>query len=109
MEMNEYQKKASETAIYPNVGNNPYYPALGLGGETGEVLNKVKKIMRDFHGDPSPELMEDIAHELGDVLWYVAQLCTELDMKLDDIAKGNIAMLSSRKQRGVLGGNGEKR
>lgn len=106
----EYQRLAGTTAIYPNVGDNIYYPALGLGGEAGEVLNKVKKIMRDCHGKDIPDkLLHDIKYELGDVLWYIAQLCTELRIDMSAVADDNIDKLRSRKERGKLKCSGADR
>ena len=109
MNLSDYQEKALTTALYPNQGSNPYYPALGLGGEVGEVLNKVKKIMRDHDGKITDEYREILKKELGDVLWYVAALASELDLNLDDIAQANIEKLASRKERGTLGGDGDNR
>ena len=105
----EYQTKAETTALYPNKGNNLYYPALGLGGETGEVLNKIKKVMRDHDGKLTDEFREILQQELGDVLWYVAALATECHLSLDEIAQTNIEKLFSRKERGVLQGSGDNR
>lgn len=109
MNFAEYQAKAATTALYPNQGNNLYYPALGLGGETGEVLNKIKKVMRDHHGEVTDEFREILKQELGDVLWYISALATELGLNLDDIAQTNLEKLFSRKQRGVITGNGDDR
>ncbi|MBI2473756.1 nucleoside triphosphate pyrophosphohydrolase family protein [Candidatus Uhrbacteria bacterium] len=109
MNFEEYQAKAATTALYPNQGRNLYYPALGLGGETGEVLNKIKKIMRDHQGEVTDEFREVLKQELGDVLWYVAALAGELRLDLDDIAQANIEKLFSRKERGVIQGSGDNR
>ncbi len=109
MNLSEYQEKALTTALYPNQGSNPYYPALGLGGEVGEVLNKVKKIMRDHDGKLTDEYREILRKELGDVLWYVAALASELDLDLDEVAQLNIEKLASRKERGTLSGDGDNR
>lgn len=109
MQFNEYQTKAQTTALYPNVGNNPYYPALGLGGETGEVLNKIKKIMRDHDGIITDEHREIIKSELGDILWYVSALASEFRLELHTIAQANIDKLISRQKRGVLQGSGDDR
>lgn len=109
MDFKEYQKESKKTALYPESGNNFIYPTLGLSGESGEVADKIKKIIRDDGGHVSEEKREDIKKELGDVLWYVAQLATELHLDLDDIAKGNLEKLFSRKERGVLGGSGDNR
>ncbi|MEK7151888.1 MAG: nucleoside triphosphate pyrophosphohydrolase family protein [Patescibacteria group bacterium] len=109
MDFKEYQKESKKTALYPDSGSNFIYPTLGLSGESGEVADKIKKIIRDDGGRVSEEKREDIKKELGDVLWYVAQLATELRLDLDDIAKANLEKLFSRKERGVLGGSGDNR
>ena len=109
MKFSEYQKKSRETAIYPDADNNFIYPTLGLVGEAGEVAEKIKKIIRDKHGNLDDETRNEIAKELGDVLWYIAQLSTELNLNLDDIANKNLEKLNNRKARGVLGGSGDNR
>lgn len=109
MKLSEYQQKARITALYPNVDSNPYYPALGLGGEVGEVLNKIKKIMRDHDGKITDEYREILKSELGDVLWYVAALASELKLDLDEIVQANIDKLLSRKERNTLHGDGDNR
>lgn len=103
----DYQAISGDTAIYPGKGTlfGLMYTGLGLG-ETGEVQGKIKKLYRD--GD-SPDKREAIKAELGDVLWYLAQTATELGFDLGEIALGNIDKLKSRKERGVLGGNGDNR
>lgn len=108
-QMNRYQEEAWETAIYPAKGDNLYYPALGLAGEAGEVCNKIKKIMRDRNGIPTAEQKLEIAKELGDVLWYLATLATELDSHLGCIAGDNLEKLADRKKRNMLGGSGDNR
>jgi NTP pyrophosphatase (non-canonical NTP hydrolase) len=109
MDCNEYQKQARKTAIYPSLGNNLYYPVLGLCGEAGEVAEKVKKIIRDRDGHLSEESRAAIAVELGDVLWYIANAASELGLSLNEIAKENLRKLSSRKKRKVLKGSGDDR
>jgi len=106
---NEYQSEATKTAAYPNIGNNIYYPTLGLCGESGEVAEKIKKIFRDDNGIVTNESKLKLEKELGDVLWYVAQLATELDLSLDEIATNNIRKLQSRKERNQLHGSGDNR
>lgn len=105
----EYQQRAGDTAKYPDVGRNPIYPTLGLAGETGEVCEKVKKVLRDRGGQFDADALAAIQKELGDVLWYVARLASELGLDLDTIAAGNLAKLASRQERGVLGGSGDER
>lgn len=109
MDFSEYQKKSRETAIYPNAGKDWIYPTLGLAGEAGEIANKMKKVIRDKNGKIDEEAQEDMRGELGDILWYVAQLATELNLSFDEIAEKNIEKLQSRKERGVLGGSGDNR
>ena len=109
MNFEEYQKKSRKTAIYPNAGENFIYPTLGLSGEAGEVAEKIKKVIRDKEGKIDSETREMIKKELGDVLWYVSQLATELGLELDDIAEGNIEKLYSRLERGKINGSGDNR
>ena len=109
MTFKEYQDLAKTTATYPNIGNNYIYPTLGLAGETGEVAEKIKKIIRDNDGIIDSEKKEEIAKELGDVLWYLAQLSTELKLDFDDIAEKNLEKLKSRQERNRLHGNGDNR
>lgn len=109
MTFTEYQLKSRGTAIYPEAGKNIIYPVLGLVGEAGEIANKVKKIQRDDRGELSQERRQALRDELGDVLWYLAQVSTELNLNLDDIASDNLSKLFSRKERGVLQGSGDAR
>jgi NTP pyrophosphatase (non-canonical NTP hydrolase) len=108
MEFNEYQIQTSDTAIYPMDLAHSYL-ALGLAGEAGEVANKVKKSLRDNHGFINTGMAYDIQNELGDCLWYIAQLCETLGLTLDQTAVKNLEKLQSRKQRGTLGGSGDDR
>jgi NTP pyrophosphatase (non-canonical NTP hydrolase) len=109
MLISEYQELSRRTATYPGAGDNIVYPTLGLAGEAGEVAEKVKKLLRDDDGVMSRERREALAGELGDVLWYVAQVATEAGLDLEDIAQGNLDKLLSRQRRGVLSGSGDSR
>lgn len=125
MTFDDYQGKTRETAVYPTCfvedkvntvdGCNAMvearfvYPALGLAGEAGEVEEKLKKILRDDHGLVSDKNKVEIKKELGDVLWYLAQLCDCLGISLEDCATGNLAKLADRKNRGTLQGSGDNR
>ena len=109
MEFNEYQKKARLTAIYPDIGSNPVYPTLGLTGEAGEVAEKVKKVIRDKKSIFDDESKNAIKKELGDVLWYVSNLCSELNLNLDDVANINLAKLNSRMKSNKISGSGDDR
>jgi NTP pyrophosphatase (non-canonical NTP hydrolase) len=109
MDLNEYQKKSRRTAKYPDIGHSVIYPTLGLNSEAGEVAGKIKKIFRDKGGVIGDAERDALRSELGDVLWYVAQVCTELELALDDVAQANIDKLSSRLERGKIGGEGDNR
>ena len=109
MDFQLYQERCRATARYPDAGANPIYPTLGLCGEAGEVADKVKKVLRDRQGRFSPEVIADLQLELGDVLWYVAQLATELGLELEQIAQANLDKLASRAARNVIGGSGDRR
>ncbi|MGB1416827.1 MAG: nucleoside triphosphate pyrophosphohydrolase family protein [Synechococcus sp.] len=109
MELNAYQEAARKTAAYPDIGRNPIYPTLGLTGEAGEVADKVKKVLRDGDGVFDAETREAIKLELGDVLWYVAQLALELGYDLDQVAAANLDKLASRASRGQIAGSGDHR
>jgi len=104
-----YQAEARKTAIYPELGNNLMYPTLGLCGEVGEVAEKVKKIIRDQDGKWNDENRKELTKELGDVLWYIANIAEELYLPLEYIALVNIEKLKSRKERGKLKGSGDDR
>jgi NTP pyrophosphatase (non-canonical NTP hydrolase) len=108
MDLSEYQRQSRRTAEYPREAWLAY-PALGLAGEAGEVAEHAKKAIRDDAGKVSDERRAAMAKELGDVLWYVAQLATELGLDLDDIAGQNLEKLLSRQARGVLSGSGDDR
>lgn len=110
MNLNEYQKKAQKTAIYPVFGGQGWvYPVLGLTGEAGEIADKLKKVIRDHNGKLPEETRQAVKAELGDVLWYVSQLAYELDFTLDEVAQANIKKLYDRLDRGKLGGSGDNR
>lgn len=109
MDFSEYQEQASATARYPSIGQAFVYPTLGLASEAGEVAGKVKKIFRDKAGLINDQDREALKSELGDVLWYVAQVATELHLSLDEIARSNIEKLHDRKIRGMIQGDGDNR
>ena len=109
MNFETYQIKARKTAIYPNLGSNYVYPILGLVGESGEVAEKVKKVIRDKNGVFDQETLMGIKKELGDVLWYVSNICCEFNMSLDDIAEENLNKLEKRSLEGKIKGSGDNR
>jgi NTP pyrophosphatase (non-canonical NTP hydrolase) len=107
--ISDYQQRSRATAVYPDAGSNLTYPALGLCGEAGEAAEKVKKAIRDDGGELTPERRDALAAELGDVLWYVAQLATEAGLDLGEVAEANLDKLRSRQERAVLHGSGDLR
>jgi NTP pyrophosphatase (non-canonical NTP hydrolase) len=109
MDFTDYQNKSRKTARYPAIGHPVIYPTLGLTNEAGEVAGKIKKIFRDKNGVIGEEEREALKGELGDVLWYLAQICTELGLSLDEVAEHNIEKLYSRLERGTIGGDGDNR
>ena len=110
MELNDYQKKAHETSLHKM---SVIYPTLGLLGEAGEVAKKIKKLIRDKGYRPGDCIDENdreaIALELGDVMWYVAELASNIDLSLETICQLNLIKLSSRKSRNKLHGSGDFR
>lgn len=128
MDFKEYQIKAHSTAIYPklhyegdeikiNAGasqiavTNAYfvYPAMGLSGEVGELLNKLKKVIRDKIDPIDKEFKNNINKELGDCLWYIAEIASVFGMDLEDIATININKLHRREENNKIKGDGDNR
>lgn len=109
MDFKDYQDRAKKTADYPDIGNNFVFPTLGLIGESGEVAEKIKKVIRDDGGKISEEKKLEIKKELGDVLWYISQLACELNFDLNNIAEENIKKIYSRLERNKIRGQGDNR
>ncbi|MGH3169604.1 MAG: nucleoside triphosphate pyrophosphohydrolase family protein [Trebonia sp.] len=104
-----YQRAAARTGAEISFDHPVVYPTLGLANEAGEVAGNVKKIFRDRGGVITDRGREELALELGDVLWYLSELCTRLGISLEDVAAKNIAKIRDRQARGVLGGDGDHR
>ncbi|HVV25621.1 MAG TPA: nucleoside triphosphate pyrophosphohydrolase family protein [Candidatus Saccharimonadales bacterium] len=110
MKLDEYQKKALTTVLSSDDEfKDLLHWVLGINGESGEIAEKVKKIIRDKNGQVSAEDKQELAKEIGDVLWYLAVFADHLGVSMDAIAQQNLDKLQSRKQRGVLGGSGDNR
>lgn len=113
MDFNEYMDATADLAVYPEAGEGTVsavtYTVMGLVGEAGEVANQAKRILRDDNETLTPDRLEKLKKELGDVLWYVARACDELDLDLEDVAVTNIARLEERKKHGTLHGEGDDR
>ena len=108
MTLNEYQKSAVSTAIFPRDMALPYV-LLGLSGEVGEVCNKYKKIIRDKKNILNEQDRNDLRDELGDALWYLSAALHELGHDMETTAAINLNKLSLRQKNGTLGGSGDKR
>lgn len=117
MNLDEYQQRTEETAIYPSefpdfVTTELVYTVLALA-EAGELQEKLKKAIRE----DDPEYLNDIVDESGDLLWYIARIPHELsridevdfDGDLSDIAERNLDKLADRRERNVLTGEGDDR
>ncbi len=107
--LNDYQRESRKTWNLIHTDHPIVYPTLGLANEAGEVAGKVKKIFRDKNGVISDEDREALKQELGDVLWYLAQICTELNLSLQEVAEANLEKLFSRLERGQIRGSGDER
>lgn len=108
---NEYQEFTNTTAKYSGKGTvaGLVYATLGVTGEAGEIANKTKKILRDAGGVLTEETRLKLIDEVSDVLWYVSQLCSELDVSMEKVAEHNISKLTSRLERGTIQGSGDNR
>jgi NTP pyrophosphatase (non-canonical NTP hydrolase) len=109
MHLNAYQQAALRTAAPKDKPNEVFHLLLGLVGETGEIAEKAKKIVRDRDSDFSQWDLADLKKELGDVLWYIAVIADYFDVALDDVARLNLAKLADRQNRSMLGGSGDDR
>lgn len=117
MNVNEYQLSAHSFADYTmpfvagkeNVRIDYCYPVMGLAEEAGEVSGKFAKAVRDNDGVIDEQRRTEIIKELGDVCWFVAELCTLLNVGLEEVMQKNIDKLTSRRERNVIHGSGDNR
>ncbi|ADI15750.1 nucleoside triphosphate pyrophosphohydrolase family protein [Truepera radiovictrix] len=109
LDLARYQRLSRDTWSVIQTDHPIVYPTLGLANEAGEVAGKIKKIFRDKGGVIGEAEREALKGELGDVLWYLTQICTELGLTLGEVAEANLAKLASRQARGTLGGEGDGR
>jgi len=106
----DFQERSKATAIYPVIHEElPLYAVLGLAGEAGEVCEKVKKILRDKGGELDYEDTMAIAKELGDCLWYISQIASDMGLSLEAIACTNLNKIANRQQSNTLSGSGDDR
>lgn len=110
MTFDHYQTESAKTLVNgDDEGQVLIRSVLGLVGESGEVAEKLKKILRDHAGKITDDDKQAIAHELGDVLWYLARLADLSGYSLAQVADMNLEKLSSRKARNQIGGSGDNR
>jgi NTP pyrophosphatase (non-canonical NTP hydrolase) len=109
MDCDDHQHAAMRTARDADAPDEFMHLVLGLVDEAGEIAEKVKKLVRDKNSDLAQLDRDDMAAELGDVLWYTAVLANFLGLSLDDVAQRNVDKLADRQRRAVLGGSGDSR
>lgn len=110
MTFSDYQKRATTTNTLDLTSETAaYYFALGLTGESGEVAEKLKKVIRNHNGDLSKLDIQEFKKELGDVLWYLSMLATFFEIPLEDVANTNLAKLADRQARSVIRSTGDNR
>jgi NTP pyrophosphatase (non-canonical NTP hydrolase) len=112
MTFEEYTKRALSTAQFdPSLGL--IYPALGIAGESGEFVDKIKKEVRNngnrFGNSMSPEVRLEMVKELGDILWYINQAADQLGYNLQEVAAINIRKLEDRRKRNAIKSEGDNR
>jgi NTP pyrophosphatase (non-canonical NTP hydrolase) len=108
MEFKKYQEVAMSTKVY-GVGESIIYPSLKLNGEAGEVAEKVGKVLRDKQGYFTTSDKDEIAKELGDVLWYITAVAEDIGYTLQEVAELNLVKVLDRRDRNVIHGNGDNR
>lgn len=110
MTFDEYQKQALTTASnHPDPLMDKTIWVLGIAGEASEVAEKWKKIVAYREGVITEQDIEGLSKEIGDVLWYLTVFADHLGLRMDDIARLNNERLASRKERGVIKGDGDDR
>lgn len=107
MKLNDYQQKIEETWISNE--NDSIRIVLGIGGESGELLEKFKKYYRGDYNDKKTEFNDSVRKEIGDLSFYIAKLCNRLGVNWEDVLQENIDKLQSRKNRGKIKGSGDSR
>ncbi len=106
---NDYQALTTQMAMVADDKQRLLIYIMGLAGETGEVSEKFKKLFRDQQGEMSDNFKQEVAKELGDVLWYVSSIAHELGLPLEEVAKANVEKIQSRRARNTQHGNGDNR
>jgi NTP pyrophosphatase (non-canonical NTP hydrolase) len=97
------------TSAQKSIGIGWLYYVLGVAGETGELVEKVKKLFRDSQGIVTEKFRQQIIKEMGDILWYMARLCSWFNISLEEVARENCIKLNSRLERNKIHGEGDNR
>ena len=98
---NQYQGEARRLLFVANKTTPTYvYAALGLAGETGEIMEQLKKSIRETDGSYiSQPRIDNLKLELGDVLWYLSTLADCIGFSLEEIASANVKKLTERQAK----------
>lgn len=95
MDLDEYQRLSAATDQRPGREDDALvFPMIGLASEVGGLVNQYKKRIRD--GEAHALFSDRVAEELGDILWYLANVATKLDLSLDEIASLNLRRIRER-------------
>ncbi|MFO0971104.1 MAG: nucleoside triphosphate pyrophosphohydrolase family protein [Candidatus Saccharimonadales bacterium] len=113
MTIHEYSKQAISTLLdghdIQNLSPVLIAQVFGILGESGEMAEKFKKLIRNKAGKLSEEDTQEILKELGDILWYINSVATLLGSDLEAVAQQNLDKVLSRKSRGLSRGSGDNR
>jgi NTP pyrophosphatase (non-canonical NTP hydrolase) len=113
MDFSEYQERTADTDVGTSAQDKLrpgwMYYVLGVGGEAGELLEKIKKLFRDSNGQITVKFQKMVIKEVGDILWYLARLCTHLGIDFNEVAETNLSKLKSRMERDKIHGDGDER
>ena len=113
MNIDEYQEKAKKYDFFEETEdfNEVAFleKVLGVVGEAGETADKIKKIIRDKSGKPTDGDKVEITKELGDILWYLANIARYMGVTMTEVAQMNLDKLESRRERNKLHGEGDNR
>jgi len=106
MDLKTYQEFTPTTALYPKKFEESYL-STGLAAEAGEVSDLFAKYFRgDYTSQP---MIPKLEKELGDIFWFISQICNCYGLDMEEILDLNVDKLTSRKDRGVIQGSGDDR
>ena len=94
IDFNSYQEEARRTDRTEGDENAVIVPMLGLAGEAGQLLSEYKKRLRD--GETHVRFKDRVREELGDLLWYLANVASKFGVELEDVARANLVKVRAR-------------